>query len=152
MIATFRLEAIGDNHNAHGGLARRDLRVVLRQMARVPAEQRLAVLTPGRRPWVARITGLDSRHGLAREFLRPLKDYRDANSTGSRGVWLTFVLRAGALYEVHELLSWQRDRRYFCHVEAGKLVELTREQVLAQLAVGADAVQRVLDAVAGSRL
>lgn len=146
MIATLRLEAIGDNYVA---MSKRPFPHVLRQIGRVPREHLTAVLMPGRRPWVARITGLDDRHGLAREFERGLRDYRQADSTGSRGVWLTFVLRPGTVYEVHELVSWQRERRYFCRVEAGRVVEITREAVLARLASGAVAIQGIINAARG---
>lgn len=148
MIATLRLEAIGDNLVA---ASRLPFPRVLRQVGRVPREQLRALLTPGRRPWVARVTGLDDRHGLAREFERGLRDYREANGTGSRGVWLTFVLRPGVLYEVQELVSWQNERRYFCRVVAGKVVEMTREELLARFASGAAAIQGVVNAARGVR-
>lgn len=146
MIATLRLEAIGDNHVGRGGMSTRPLRHVLKNMGRIPREQREAVLTPSRRPWVAQITGRDARHGLARTFLEHLKDYRDANGTGSRGVFLTYVLRDGFLYEVRELLSWNRERRYFCRVEDGKIVEMTVDEVAARLAEDATVLQAVINA------
>lgn len=144
MIATLRLEAIGDNHVGRVGLARR------KTMGSVPREQREAVLQPSRRPWVARILGPDRKFGLRREFLTGLKDYREANGTGSRGVYLTFVLRDGELYEVQELLSWSRERRYFCHVKAGKIVEMTAAEVTALLDMDAATIQSLLGKAAAA--
>lgn len=145
MIATLRLEAIGDNHVGRGGMAMRPFRHVLKNMRRIPSEQREAVLTPNRRPWVAQITGRDARHGLARTFLNHLKDYKDANGTGSRGVYLTYVLRDGFLYEVRELLSWSRERRYFCRVAAGQIVEMTAEEVARYLDASTSPIQDIIN-------
>lgn len=143
MIATLRLEAIGDNHTA----ARRSFGRVLHSVGRIPFEQRAHALSP-RRPWVARIAGPCPRFGLARTFLTGLKDYRDANSHGSRGVYLTFVLYPGAVHEVHELLTWHKERRYYCHVVDGKIVELTAEQVAAMVLVTAAKIQNVINEAA----
>lgn len=85
------------------------------------------------RPWVARITGRDARFGLRREFVRGVKDYSRANSVGSRGVYRYFFLASG-VYEVNELQSWSRSRRYFLRVGAdGGKTEITREEVDAWL-------------------
>lgn len=146
MIATLRLEAIGDNYRR---VAKAPFRSALRQVQRSPREHARRILSPGARPWVAHITGTDPRHGLARTFLHGLKDYRDANGSGSRGVYLTFVLYPGRVYEVNELQSWTRWRRFFCRVEAGKVVEMTAAEVAARLAVDAAAIQRVIDQAAG---
>ena len=145
MIATLRLEAIGDNHVSRGGMATRPFRHVLKHMGRIPREQREAVLTPNRRPWVAQITGRDAQHGLARTFLKHLKDYKDANGNGSRGIFLTYVLRDGFLYEVRELLSWSRERRYFCRVAAGQIVEMTTEEVARYLDAGTTKLQNIIN-------
>jgi hypothetical protein len=81
------------------------------------------------RPWVARITGLDDQYGFSREFLTAdNRDYRDANSIGSRGVMEYFVLDDG-IYEVHERVAWKRTRRYFVHVDGERITEVAREEV-----------------------
>lgn len=67
-----------------------------------------------KRPWVARIVACDPVAGLERVFLRPAKDYTGANSVGTRGVMLHFILDPGCAYEVFERVSWSRSRRYFC--------------------------------------
>lgn len=119
MIALLGLEAIGDD-------ARERLAVAFAQRRYQDAGRYLAL--PGR-PWVARITGRDGRFGLARSFLRPQRDYSRAEGSGTRGIVLWYDLVEGEVYEVHELVSWTRDRRYFCRAEHGKVVEITREEV-----------------------
>jgi hypothetical protein len=95
------------------------------------------------RPWVARITGCDERHGLARTFVDGQIDFTHANSTGSRGIMLYFALAPG-VYEVYARVSWTRSRRYFCQAhEDTSITEITREEVeqwLARPAANASAV------------
>lgn len=88
------------------------------------------------RAWVARITGRDERHGLAREFLRGKKDYREANSTGSRGVYRWFELPEGQVFEVNAPQTWTAADRYFCRSVRGKAVRMTREELDAWLDAG----------------
>jgi hypothetical protein len=92
------------------------------------------------RPWVARITGPDTRYGLARRFVEGQIDFSQANSVGSRGVMLYFALAPG-VYEVYARVSWTRSRRYFCQAhEDASITEMTREEVeqwLARLAASA---------------
>lgn len=84
---------------------------------------------PPPRPWVARISGTDSRYGLAREFVEPHRDYAHVNSTGSRGIMLYFVVDEGEVYEVHKLVSWSKHVRYFCRIQDGDEIRMTREEV-----------------------
>jgi hypothetical protein len=57
---------------------------------------------PPVRPWVARITGPDPKFGVRREFLDPLRDWRDAHSAMSGrlyGITCVWMLSEGT-YEV----------------------------------------------------
>ncbi len=84
-----------------------------------------------RMPWVAEITGIDHRWGLARRFLRPNWQRKDANSTHTRGVYLWFVLESGRHYEVKHPKSWRNSDRYFCHVNGeGEVYESSSEEVI----------------------
>lgn len=117
------LEIIGDNYYAY----KRDL--ANGKAREIPRMERYAEMM-GRdltRPWVACITGLDSKYGFAREFLHGQRDYGQANSIGSRGVYEYFALDDG-LYEVHERLTWRRTRRYFIRVENAEIAEISREE------------------------
>lgn len=80
---------------------------------------------PTNKPWIAEVGGNDPRYKHKRTFLRPNWDYSNANSKGSRGVYLWFVLESGKLYEVFKKTSWKNSRRYFCAVtENGDIYEL----------------------------
>lgn len=147
MIATLRLEWIGHDSRR---LVKAPFSYLLRQVQRAPRERRSRLLDPKCRPWVARIEGRDRRHGLARSFLDGRTDYRDANGHGSRGVFLTYVLYEGHVYEVHELQSWTRTRRYFCRVERGKIVEMAPAEVAARLDVDAAVIQSLIDRAAAT--
>jgi hypothetical protein len=84
------------------------------------------------RTWVARITGSDPTYGLARQFVRPTRDYSRANSIGSRGVRAYYVLAAG-VYEVNQRTSWHNARRYFVRVIDDQITEISRDEVMACL-------------------
>ncbi len=125
MLAVIRLEIIADNYYAGKKYATRE--------TRIPDERYRELLGPDKsRPWVARITGLDAQFGYKREFMRGQKDYSQANSVGSRGVYMYYPLSDG-IYEVHERLSWKRTRRYFCQVSNSDITEISREEVNALL-------------------
>lgn len=111
MIATLILEAIGDNGPPRG--------------------RKWAVRIVGR-TWVARLAGRTA-NGFDREFLQGARDYRHSNSVGSRGVTLTFVLHEGNVYEANHRVSWNKERRFFCRAEAGRVVEIERSEVIARL-------------------
>ncbi len=125
IVASLKLAAIGDHYRA---LQRRLGPMGL--IHRVHHRHIYRVLMAG--PWVARITGRDVTYGLARTFIQPLRDYRDASSSGKTGVVLVFMLPEG-VYEVHEWLSYTKDRRYFVRSAAGKLAELSSEELEAWL-------------------
>lgn len=84
---------------------------------------------PKSRPWVAEIIG-GSRTHPDREFVSSKRDYSEANSKGSRGVYLWFLLETDKLYQVHERVSWKNSRRYFVAVrEDGEIYTLNDEEV-----------------------
>jgi hypothetical protein len=92
---------------------------------------------PPPKPWVAEITGLHHRFGLARNFVRALRDYRNAHVAWSGnvyGVVATFPLWEGKLYEVAWCKGRSSKRRFvreFFLVEGGKMVERTPEEALS---------------------
>lgn len=130
MIATLRLEAIGDNY---ARLRKQTLGTQIRVGVRGPREHMPAILAKTWRPWVAEIRSVSRTGKLERVFLEGLKDYRDANGAGSRGIYLTYVLREDTLYEVNALESWSRQRRYFCRAVGGKVVEMTTDEAMRWL-------------------
>lgn len=127
-VAVLRLELFGEHVNAMCAVYRAAFD------REGYAEARDHLRDPMRRPWVAELTGRDARFGYARRFLRPaLTDYSASNAIGSRGVVRHYHLREGAVYEVHERVSWGRSRRYACRVEGGAVVEMTDAEVRAWL-------------------
>jgi len=122
MYAALKLEAIGDGTGQLTKLAGD----VFRSIGASDVADLYKSSRP--RPWVARITGLDAKYGLKREFVRGRKDYRDATSNGNRGVMMHYLLEPG-IYEVQELLSWSKIDRYFARSQDGALTRMTRQEV-----------------------
>jgi hypothetical protein len=79
--------------------------------------------------WVARLIGLDEKFTFKREFVQPERDYSQANSTGSRGIYGYYALPPG-IYEVNERVTWRRVRRYFIKVDEAEYKEIDREDVI----------------------
>lgn len=126
MRAVLKLEIIGDNY-----LQRRKL-IEAGKAPRPHLKEWIRILRYGRkqfRPWVARITGFHNKYGFTREFIVGMRDYSDANSIGSRGVYEYFALEPG-LYEVNECVKLGLARRYFIRVENTEITEISRKEVL----------------------
>ena len=81
------------------------------------------------RCWVARIFGSDGRDGWARVFVDGARDYASANSVGSRGIYITYFLEEGPLYEVSSPHTWKSTERYFVRIINGQPQRLTKEEV-----------------------
>jgi hypothetical protein len=80
--------------------------------------------------WVAMIVGRDNKYGYSRQFLKPKKDYAHANSQGSRGVYLWYILDSGYVYEVSAPKNWNKTERYFCTVtDGGDICRVEKEYV-----------------------
>ena len=123
MLYALALEAIGDDVIYERRMCRRH---------GVPWVPRRAIDYAARPAWVARVVGLDGRGGLCREFLRGNRDYSKANSSGSRGIWVHYLLGDG-LYEVNEPVKWRQCRRYFLRVAGGSAEEISLREVVACL-------------------
>lgn len=99
------------------------------QDAKMRGLGRLVGGVPTRRPWVAEIVAKYASGKLERVFLQSNKDYKNANSKGSRGVNLWFVLESDKLYEVHAYSSWRHSYNHFCAVtERGDIQTLTDQE------------------------
>lgn len=133
IVVTLSIEAIGD-----------DLHQLFRRFGpdlagtHISPERKIRLLLEyhqrrGHRPWVARITGLLRDGTLERRFLDGRKDYSQANSVGSRGIYYHYHLPPG-LYEVNHPEIWKRCRRYFARVAGGVLSEIPEEEVRRCLA------------------
>lgn len=128
MKASLKIEAIGDDTELLvANHAKRLSQVVGRSLARA------FIADIPRRSWCAEITGRDQRFGYRRVFLPCKRDYREANSKGSRGVYKLYILESGDhIYEVSNPISWRHADRYFCRVtEGGEIERLTQEDLVA---------------------
>ncbi len=140
MKASLGIEAIGYENWRQA----QELQTVLRtrpQKSRM-VEQRLNCLrrdfrrpAPGdgiSRPWwVRRITGASDYCGLRYQDVKANIDYTGANSAGTRGVMLYYILESGHVYQVQYMPSWGRTAQYFCRVtEDGEIEQISREEVL----------------------
>ena len=115
MKASLKLEAIGQNYI-------RDIRDLDRFVG-------LATKQP--------IDRMPYRHGVwdvgfgESTYLRGNWDYAEANSKGSRGVYVHYILESGRLYQVASPTSWKNSRHFFCIVDDdGEIIELTKEHAV----------------------
>lgn len=127
MRYVLKLEAIGDNHIAYR-----------RHMEKAPKLNRFGRSeidaykfgNKRRVAWCAEITGVNLDGNLERQFVDGNRDWRDSNSTGSRGIFTYYALRPG-LYEINSPESWSRVRRYFIKViDDVTAVEISKEELL----------------------
>jgi len=80
--------------------------------------------------WVAEITGKDQKYKYARKFLKGKKDYSRANSKGSRGIFMEYLLESEHYYEVSAQISWKNIDRYFCTVDnEGNIVRIDEAEL-----------------------
>lgn len=130
MKYSLRLEAIGDDRASYVRAKRRgEAQMDPERERRYLYETRL----DWRPPWVAEIVGLRWDGRLERRFLRPNRDYRNANSLGSRGVYFYYLLDEGPIYEVFARTSWKSSERYFLRIVNGQEERIDQEEVLRWL-------------------
>ena len=77
----------------------------------------------------AEITGLHPKFKFERRFLKPNRDYSQANRTGSRGVYDYFNLEDGKIYDIKSPQSWKSVDRYYCRIEGGRIVRMDEDEV-----------------------
>lgn len=98
----------------------------------VPRSSRGGYNADRRQPWVAEITGTDPRYGLAREFLVPRRDYRDASRSGERGVRCWWTLESGRLYQARCRVTWDRwVTRYLTVTPEGDIADVSEQEATA---------------------
>lgn len=81
------------------------------------------------RNWAAQIFGSDGRGGWVRSFLTGTRDYSRANSKGSRGIMVSYLLEQGPIYEIRAPLTWSSSDRYFARVMDNVLTRMTDVEV-----------------------
>lgn len=81
------------------------------------------------RNWAAQIFGSNGRGGWVRSFLTGSRDYSRANSKGSRGIMVSYILEQGPIYEIRAPLTWSSSDRYFARVMDNVLTRMTDIEV-----------------------
>lgn len=99
-----------------------------------PPKHLAAYYNPPRREWVAQILGVDGKRRFVRAFLEGNRDYSKSNSAGSRGIYTSFQLEAGPIYEVKAPMSWRASDRFFCRIENGEIQRMSEVEVMSCLA------------------
>lgn len=68
--------------------------------------------------------------GLEEISLRGQVDYSQANSVGSRGVYVFYFLEENRIYHVSSPKSWKKIDEHYCFVKKGKIIRLSFKQVI----------------------
>jgi hypothetical protein len=76
---------------------------------------------PMRKPWCARVEL--KWKGFYRHFIDGKVDYTHANSKGSRGVFVWFIIESGYVYEMKRSLTWRSSERVFLRVRSDGTIE-----------------------------
>lgn len=116
MLASLRIEAI-----ANLPMARLLQRALGGSIAL--SQQQLGLPT---RYHCAEITGMNASGAMRSRPVRGRMDYTYTNSSGTRGIYVTYILEDDRLYDVAAPKSWTYTERYYCMVsERGEIVRLT---------------------------
>lgn len=121
---TLKIEAIGDNNDQAIRQASGFLDAIIGGVA---GEAMVGKLPASY--FVAEITGFHPKFKYERKFLKGQKDYSEANSKGSRGVYVYYYLEEGKIYDVKKPVSWKNDRRFFCRIEGNTRIEMEESEV-----------------------
>lgn len=82
--------------------------------------------------WVKRVSGLVPR-GLVEEFIQGNADYSNANSVGSRGICVFYLLKEDEIYHVSSPRNFKHCDTYFCRVENGEIIRMEFDEVIKEL-------------------
>lgn len=80
-------------------------------------------------PWVAQITG-KTPLGFERKFIDAERDYTYANDQCTLGVFFTFHLQEGLIYQLAYNRLRKNHKRFFARVRSGALFKMSRKEVL----------------------
>jgi len=83
---------------------------------------------------VWQILDIKKPEGFVKSYLKPHKDYTNANSVGTRGVFAYYIIQEAKIYEVLRPLSWNRSEHYYVQFYQGNGIRLTIDKVFQCLA------------------
>ncbi len=125
MKTSLKIECIGNGYDQTNRLFKA---ILAETTSSIIAE--LTIGKIGVRFFVAEITGFHPKFKYERRFLKPQKDYKNASSTGNRGVYAYYILESGKIYDVLKPVSWKNSHRYFCTVDKeGDIITLKKREV-----------------------
>lgn len=79
-------------------------------------------------PFVKKVIGAQNKNPLLQE-IQGKRDYSKANSKGSRGVYIWYILESGFMYYVKEPKSWKSVDFYWCSItENGDIYKLSEAE------------------------
>lgn len=82
-----------------------------------------------RKPWVKKIEAVNFPKVYG-DFLRLEIDFTEANSQGSRGVYLNAILEYGYAYQIKQPNGWRKSKIWYAGLsESGEVTELTKDQI-----------------------
>ncbi len=84
--------------------------------------------------WIDHVKGITPR-GLIKERLQGYVDYSKANSVGSRGVIINYLLSDNEIYHVSSPKNFKHCDTYFCIVSDGEITRLTFDVMIKILQV-----------------
>ncbi|MFA6851338.1 MAG: hypothetical protein WCS30_13430 [Selenomonadaceae bacterium] len=88
-------------------------------------------------PYCKKVLGVYRNGFVKTEEMKPNRDYSNANSVGTRGVYDYYILAPGEVYEVMEVESWTRAAKYYLYVDHdGNLQKKSYEEALKCLSEG----------------
>ena len=82
--------------------------------------------------WVKRVIGIAPRK-LIEEYIEGYTDYSQANSVGSRGGFINYLLQEGDIYHVSSPRNFKHRDTYFCRVEVGEIINMEFDEVIKTL-------------------
>ena len=90
-----------------------------------------------RRPYCKQVITIGKNGFLVTRPMQYNRDYAEANSVGSRGIFDYYVLHHNALYEINEPVTWKRCDHYYLYIDPnGDEYKMTREEVMICLSNG----------------
>jgi len=119
-----KIERIGDNNQEYFSLWDK----VLSDL--IPGLGNAVIGKPPALAFCAEITGLHPKFKFERKFLKPNRDYSQANRIGSRGVFDYYNLEEGKIYDIKAPRTWKHTDRYYCRVMKESIVRMDESEVI----------------------
>lgn len=98
--------------------------------------------------WVKRVIDIQP-HKLVEEYVDGYSDYSNANSVGSRGIYVNYLLQEGEIYHVSSPRNFKHSDTYFCKVAGEDIIRLEFNEVIKFLVLRKGKNYKIVDAGTG---